>query len=245
MDKDVKLNQVLAIEKGVKSRTQRSITEAYHKIQKDALLSGLFKTYTPLDDAGLHLPPEHKRVQVRADEILKGVRKALTELLDITARKDFANCDARTDLVVGNVTVSSVPVTYLLFLEKQLTDLRTLVGKVPVLDSAEDWTFDETTGVFKTSPVKTTRTQKVHKPIVLYDATEEHPAQTQLVSLDETVGHWSTTKQSGALPAPRREQLLEKLERLLEAVKFARETANSNVAPEVKVGEVVFSYLLD
>jgi hypothetical protein len=244
--KETKLNQVLAIEKGVKSRTQSTITQAYHKVQKATLLSGLFKTYNPLNEDSLHLPPERQRVQVRAGEILKDVRKALTELFDVTAQKDFANCDARADVVVGDKTLASnVPVTYLLFLEKQLTDFRTLVSKIPVLDSGEDWNLDEATGVFKSEPIKTTRTQKVHKPIVLYDATEDHPAQTQLVTMDEVVGHWTTTKQSGALPIHRKETLLEKIESVLSAVKFARETANGNEAPEHKVGAAIFGYLLD
>jgi len=244
--KETKLNQVLAIEKGVKSRAQGIITQAYHKIQKNMLLNGLFKTYNPLDEDGVQLPPERQRVQVVAKDILKDVRKGLTELFDITAQKDFANCDAKADLVVGATTIAKdVPVTYLLFLEKQLTDLRTLISKIPVLDSAEDWSFDEATGVFKSAPVKTTRTSKVAKPIVLYDATEEHPAQTQLVTIDEVVGNWTTIKQSGALPIRTKEDLLEKLQRLIEATKFARETANSIQADEVNVGEAVFGYLFD
>ena len=243
--KDATLNQVLAIEKGVKSRTQSAVTGAYHKLQKQVLLNGLFKTYNPLDENGVQLPPERQRVQVVAPDVLKDVRKALTELFDVTAQKDYANCSARTTLAVGNTVLENVPVTYLLFLEKQLTDLRTLVGKIPVLDSAEDWSFDEATGVFKSAAVKTTRTAKVAKPIVLYGATEEHPAQTQLVTIDEVVGNWTTVKQSGALPVRAREQLLDKLQRLIEATKFSRETANSIEAPEQKIGETVFSYLFD
>lgn len=244
--KEVKLNQVLAIEKGVKSRAQSVITQAYHKVQKQVLLNGLFKTYNPIDEDGIKLPAEKQRVQVSVEDILKDVRKALTELFDVTAQKDFANCNATANLVVGATLIASnVPVTYLLFLEKQLTDLRTLVSKIPVLDSAEDWVFDDATGVFKSAPVTTTRTAKVAKPIVLYDATEEHPAQTQLVTIDEVVGNWTTVKQSGALPAQKRESLLEKLQKLIEATKFARETANSIEAEKQSVGEAVFGYLFD
>lgn len=243
--KETKLNQVLAIEKGVKSRTQSAITQAYHKIQKQMLLNGLFKTYKPLNEDGVQLAPERQRVQVLAKDILKDVRKALSELFNITAQKDYANCSARTTLVVGNVTLEDVPVTYLLFLEKNLTDLRTLVGKIPVLDSAEDWSFDEATGVFKSASVTTTRTAKVAKPLVLYPATEAHPAQTQLVTIDEVVGNWETVKQSGALPVHNKEALLEKLQKLIESIKFARETANSIKAPEHEVGKTIFSYLFD
>jgi hypothetical protein len=40
---------------------------------------------------------------------------------------------------------------------------------------------------------------------VLYDATEHHPAQTQLISEDVIVGWWETVKHSGAIPRPRQE----------------------------------------
>ena len=84
----------------------------------------------------------------------------------------------------------------------------------------------------------------MQKPIVLYDATEFHPAQTQLVTQDETVGHWHTVKHSGAVPAPRRKLLLERAEKLLQAVKFAREQANNSDVEQKKIGSKVMNYLL-
>jgi hypothetical protein len=243
--KKAKLNQVLAIEKGVKSRAQGTITGLYHKVQKPALVNGLMKTYAPLDEDSIAYPPERQKVQVRANDVLSQTKRALTELFNVTAQKDWANCEAKADVLVdGKVLVEQAPVTYLLFLEKQLTDLKTLVSKIPVLDESEDWTYDETKGVYKSEPTKTTRTQKIQKAIVLYDATEEHPAQTQLVSQDVVVGHWTTVKQSGAVAADRKEQILERLTKVSEAVKFARETANMTETDKQGWGEVVLDYVL-
>jgi len=242
--KETKLNQVLAIEKGVKSRTLATITKFYHDVQKSVRTEGLHKTYEPLDEAGMRYPPESHKVAVRAEDILKGARKALAELFDVTAQKDWANCEAKANVVVGgNVLIANVPVTYLLFLEKQLNDIKNLVGKVPSLDDSEDWEYDTAAGVHKTRPVVSTRTQKVNKPIVLYDATEEHPAQTQMITVDEVVGNWTTIKQSGGLARDRKDQLIDRVDRLTEAVKFARETANDTEAPKCTIGDPVFSYL--
>ena len=239
-----KLNQVLAIEKGVKSRVLATVTSVYHDIQKPVRMNGLHKTYEPLNEDGLRYPPESQKVAVRANDVLKTARRALEELFDVTAQKDWANRDANASVVVdGETILEAVPVTYLLFLEKQLNDIKNLVGKVPVLDDSEEWTFDSAAGVHKAQPVRTTRTQKVHKPIVLYDATEEHPAQTQMVTVDEVVGNWTTQKQSGALTRDRKDQLVERVERLTEAVKFARETANDTEAKKQSVGSKVFDYL--
>ena len=60
---------------------------------------------------------------------------------------------------------------------------------------------------------------------------------------DVTVGYWRTVKFSGALPARRVNELLERVEKLQQAIKFAREEANNAEAPEVKVGDKVFNYI--
>ncbi|MCK2217681.1 hypothetical protein MF672_028380 [Actinomadura sp. ATCC 31491] len=133
-----KLNQILAVEKGVKASSQRAVTDAYHTIQKPPLLSGLSRTYQPIDDEGEQLPPESTRVQVKAEEVLAEVGKALTKLFDVTATKDWTNTVAKADVVVdGQPLIEGAPVTYLLFLEKQLVDLHTLISKLPTLDPAE------------------------------------------------------------------------------------------------------------
>ena len=50
-------------------------------------------------------------------------------------------------------------------------------------------------------------------------------------------------KFSGALPAQRVNELLARVEKLQEAVKYAREEANDIEADEQKVGDRVFGYL--
>jgi hypothetical protein len=78
---------------------------------------------------------------------------------------------------------------------------------------------------------------------VKYEATEHHPAQTEIVHVDEVVGTWQTTQHSGALPEPRKRVLQKRLQTLIKAVKFAREAANEAPAPKKMVGAAVFAYL--
>ena len=61
---------------------------------------------------------------------------------------------------------------------------------------------------------------------------------------DVTVGFWRTVKFSGALPAKRVNELLERVEKLQEAVKFAREEANNAETSDQKVGDAVFKFLI-
>src|SRR5258706_13917296 len=102
-----KLNQIIAIEKGTKSRSLQELTEAHHALQKPSLLSGISRSYRPKDEEGEQLPPESTKVQVRAEEIARSTAGALTKLFDVTSTKDWANCKAKADVIVdGNVLLS-------------------------------------------------------------------------------------------------------------------------------------------
>jgi hypothetical protein len=52
----MKLNQVIAIEKGTKSRALQELTEAHQTLQKPALLAGISRTYRPKDEEGEQFP---------------------------------------------------------------------------------------------------------------------------------------------------------------------------------------------
>jgi hypothetical protein len=239
-----KLNQILAIEKGIKTRVYAEFTELHQATQKAPLMNGFHKSYQPRDEEGETYPPESQKVQHSAVEVLERVAVSLAELFDITATKDWTNCSARADVLIdGRVLLKDVPATYLLFLEKQLGDLHTFVGKMAELDPGSDWSVDPGTGLYKTEPTQTQRTKKVQRPITLYEATKEHPAQTQLITEDVIAGAWVTIKYSGAIPAPRKKQLLGRIEKLSNAVKFAREQANAAEATDKKLGKEVFDFL--
>lgn len=239
-----KLNQIIAVEKGIKSRSFQELTEAHHALQKTTLLAGISRTYRPKDEEGEQLPPESNRVQVKAEEIIRKTSDVLTKLFDVTATKDWANCKACADVVIdGNVLLSKVPASYLLFLEKQLVDLHTFVKKLPVLDSSEEWKFDASADCWATEPTQTIKTKKVPRNHVKAEATEKHPAQVEVYYEDIIVGYWRTVKFSGALPAKKVNELLGKVEKLQQAVKFAREEANNLEVEDQKVGEKFFNYI--
>ncbi len=225
----MRLNQVLSIESELKKRVFTEITELDKACRKPDLLNGFVSTYEPIAEDGEQFPTEQKRVQYNSREVLQSIHRNLNELFDIVATKDYANCEAKADVVVdGNVLMAQVPTTFLLFLEKQLKDIQTMVERIVELDSAEEWREDANDrGVFVSAPTKRHRTKKIQKGIVLYPATVEHPAQTQLITEDQIVGYVTTVKRSGAIPREVRKQLLRRIEKLSNAVKSAREEANT------------------
>jgi len=240
-----KLNQIIAIEKGVKSRTQRDLTDAHHALQKPVLLAGISRTYQSDDDErGEKFPAETTRVQVRVKDLIEKTQEVLTELFDVTATKDETNCHARADVTIdGKVLLAKVPVTSLLFLEKQLVDLHTFVKKLPVLDPSETWRFDASGDCQVTEPAYTVKTKKVPRNHVKAEATEKHPAQVEMYYEDVRVGQWKTLKFSGACPQKQVNELLDRVEKLQKAVKFAREEANNTEVVQKHFGESVFGYL--
>lgn len=242
----MKLNQVIAVEKGYKARAQAALDEAYKVVQKPAVFEGLIREYKPRDDEGDKLPGEKKVVQYRVRDIIGALRVSDTDLMNVTGLKERANTLASAPVVVdGKTILGPQPVTVLLFLEKRLTDWRTFISKLPELDIGEAWQFDGEAGLYRTATTQTHRTVKTQKPIVLYDATDKHPAQTQLVTQDEIAGFWHTTRQSGAIPKTYKLKLLDRVEKLIIAVKQAREEANSIEAKDkANIGGEIFEFLL-
>jgi hypothetical protein len=168
----------------------------------------------------------------------------MTNLLDLAATQDGTNCIAITDVVVdGQKVLERVPLTHLLFLEKQLADIRTELRTIPTLDLQDVWTYDPNVGYYKSDMVWNNKTKKVPRNHVKAEATKEHPAQVEMYYEDVVVGKWETIKFSGAMPADEKEKLLERVNKLRDAVKLAREEANSIEAVDSKVGEKIFNFL--
>lgn len=239
-----KLNQIIAIEKTAKANSEAGFTASYHRAQKSDLFAGLTKVYQPLKEDGTQLPGEKRIVQATVPGIIGDIQASLEGLFDLTATKDTANGHAKANIVVGDVVVAEqVPVSTLLWLEKKLVDLKTVLGKLPVLDSADVWAFDGGMGLYRSEPVSTMRQQKVPKFITIAPATDKHAAQVVRETEDVFEGTWTTTKLSGAIPASRREQLLAQVTELQVAVKVAREEANSMTVTDVRIGARILGYL--
>jgi hypothetical protein len=196
-----KLNQINAIVSARKNDAEKNITELYKLLQKEQLFTGRERTYRPLDEVnGQKLPPESQRVQQRVDDLVRQAREKWTELWNLVLTQDTGNQSAKADIVVdGKVIIANVPVTTLLFLDKQVNDLETFVSKLPTPDPAEEWNHDPTTGLLRSKANESLRTSKEPTVIVKYAATKEHPAQTELFTKDIPVGTWTQIVYSGCI----------------------------------------------
>jgi hypothetical protein len=207
------------------------------------LVTGQARAYTP-DEGETQLPDDSKLVQVKVPEVLDRLTFLMTDLFDVVMTKEASNQVAKADLVVdGVILLDAVPVTYLLFMGHQLDELAKFVDAIPTLDPAFRWEWNPGTEQYETHEIETIQKAKTRGVQVLHPPTKEHPAQVLPFTDDAPVGRWRTRKTSGQIPASRKRELADRIDRLRGAVKSARELANTIEATERKAGNAVFGYL--
>ncbi len=259
-----KIAQLISVVGGVKSDTEAQLAELYSAVTQDSLVSGISRTYRARFEesdqspnaqalaavvgsaANTRPPEEATRVQITADEVLASTAKLVTRLFDVTRTLDQANAEATADVKVdGTVLWTGVPTSHLLYLEKELAGLHAKVSMLPTLDQAEVWTDEGTdAGVHKTAPVEVTSTKKVPFNHVKFAGDQYHEPQIEMLSRDEVVGWKTTVRFSGAIDPKRKRELLDRLTAVREAVKFAREEANSSAVTDQHEGKKFFDWLL-
>jgi len=240
----MKLHQLLAVINTVKSNSTKAKTAVYHAVQKLDSFKGLARTYQPLEEGGYVYPAESRTVQKKVENLIDEFIQASSEFFNLAATQDWANSEANAAVAVDGVTIlEDVPVSHLLFLEKQLEDVKTFISSLPVLDLDKEWHYDTNRGAYTTEPKQTAKTKKITKPVVLYEATKEHPAQVKEVSEDVVEGTWTLIEMSGALPQDRVNELLVRVNKLIKAVILAREEANNLDVVQKQVASPVFVYL--
>lgn len=237
-------HQVIALEKAGKTVAENEFTALYKLLQRPDMFNGFRKTYVPLDDEGQQLSPEGLLVQAKVDDVLKGIQLAQAPFWDLVATKDATNQYARADIVIdGRVLASDVSVSFLLWLEKKLVDVRTVLKHVPELPSETTWKWDANTELHFADPVTTLRQVKVTKQVVTVQATDKFPAQTHPETSEAIQGTWTNERMSGAVTPQRKRQLLAQVDKLIGAVKVAREEANSIDATPLKIGDTLLGYI--
>lgn len=254
----VRLSAVVATAKTAKQRG----TEALDHVDRSAgvrgdqsPLTGLSRVNRPVNEDGIPLPEQKSQVQYTIEDLLKGLIPAAADMMDVVATQEYGNAHVRADVVVGDtVLIKGAPVGYLLFLERQLISLHTLVSRLPTLDPSESWDWSQeagANGAWASKPRDTKSESKVTKVLQLsppvISTTAGVPniaAQVTTYTDTEHTSTWTTIKFSGALRGDRKRGLIDRVEQLQKAVKTAREEANSSQVDEQKVGKTVLNWLL-
>jgi len=247
-----KLHELLAVESDIKDVFGKIIDETTKTFnQRSEHFQETRKTYNPLNPEDKDLPDEEfKPMATTVVDKLNYSQEAFVRMIDAVLQKERANQNACADIIVTmpdgtlKTLLTNAPVVFLVQMENILSRIRSVYNEIPTLEPAKSWEKDTTQyGVWKAEPFIRVRTKKIPTPLVKYQATKEHPAQTEIINLDEVVGKWNQTSRSGALSPKQKSQLLDHFDRLIAAVKIARAKANDREIETAIVGIQFFNYI--
>jgi hypothetical protein len=241
-----KLHELLAVETDLKNQATNFINEAQKTFAaKTNHFIGQNRTYQPVNDDAERFPDENQELVTTVYEKLNFVEDHVGRYYDALVQKEFTNTFAKADLVIGDTVIATgLPATALLALENRFKALREVYRSIPTLDPAEKWTIDtQHKDCYVSETKETTKTAKVVKPLVLAQATDKHPAQVQMVNVDEIIGKWKTTRWCGMLTPAEKSALIERVETVLTAIKSARCRANDCEVQKINVAQKLFSYI--
>jgi hypothetical protein len=229
-----KMHEILAVEETVTQASEKLLAETQDKFGKiSEQFTGSIRTLERLNDS-----PEDKAIESTARQVkelptnvvdtVAYILPYLKKALDLKLSKHLTNQIAKADIVVdGTVLMIDVPVDFLLDLEKQVPRWRKLFASMPTLDPSREWT-QERVGVWKTKePIVSAQTEKVMFPVIMHEATVQHPAQVKESTKDVVVGTFKQTLFSGAATTQQKADAIALCDKLIVAVKEARMRANT------------------
>ena len=240
-----KLHELLAVDSNLKVQADKTRTELRKTFTDKKHLFTEKKVVTiPLQEGAQAHTEVQSDIQTTVAKELEWLSGHLSKSIDVSYQIGVANQSAKADVVLedGTTLLKDVPATVLLELEKRVKEMMDLIQAIPTLDPAKGFTDDPNRGkgYFRARDVLKNRTQKVQKPLVLYPATPEHPAQTQLVSVDEPVAKVEEQEWSSCITVAAKGDLYDRAEAVLRAVKKARSRANDiTVDTSAKIGAVL------
>jgi len=228
-----KLHELLAVDANLRNQaevTRKELTSTF--VKKSHHFTKKVVTYKPLAEGQPEKTESQLDIQTSIEEELKWIGEKLAKAMDVGFQIDVANTQAKADIILENGTtlMGDVPATALLQLEHRLNDVMELVKHIPTLDPAKGFGQKpdptEVPGTYKAREEVRTRTEKIVKPVVMYPATDKHPAQVQAISVDEVIGYLTTQEWSSLIHSSTKGKILDRVEELIRAVKKARSRAN-------------------
>lgn len=243
------LHELLAVESSLENQATKVRGELLATFDKKRhLFSEKRVVYTPNTEGGQAQVETQSDLQSTVVKELAWIQPFLSKSLDASYQVAEANTSARADVILEDETVllTAVPATALLELEKRMGEIQALIVGIPTLDPALGFQPDGSreAGVYQARPVTKRRTKKDKRVIVLYPATPEHPAQTQLIDEDTVTGTIQEQEWSGLITPARKADLLARVEMVSRAVRRARSRANEQAVDTTKrIGSKILSHI--
>jgi len=246
-----KLHELLAVlgsVSGQASKVRNELAVTFEK--KRHLFEERRRSFTPNEEVGGAISIEEQQdIQSTVIGEIEWVSKHLAKAVDVAYQVDLANLGAKADVVLedGKILAKDIPATTLLQLEKRINEWKELIQAIPTLDPAKSFRPDSNRGkgYWKARDVTKMRTKKDKKPLVLYPATEKHPAQTQVLDVDTVIGTILEQEWSALITPAMKADLLDRVETLGRAVSKARSKANDHAieTKDNKIGAELLEFV--
>jgi len=251
------LHEVLAVDRDLENTAKKVVDEAINTFTKRTEhFTGSMKRLEMFDDS--RKKEEEGQQEIRSltttvGDKLDYVAEHIIAHIKCTAQKEITNTIASASVEIysdsGLVVLEDLPATLLLAMETRLAHWRRMYEAIPTLQPGVEWVEDpeQGEGIYKAKEddVKW-KTEKTIKAVVLYDATDKHPAQIEKISQDVPVGNYITTRWSGMISPATKSALLKRIDTLIQEFKKARMRANeANVVEgeRDKLGEMIINYI--
>lgn len=243
-----KMHELLAAETNVKTFYNAMLSETMKVFGTGAHFVKQVETLT-------HFNAEESRLDtVKTKDIVTTVDERLgyffgrpfVNMLDLMIQKDATNQTSKADLVVeGQTILSGVPAVTLLSWEGHFDALRAVLLAIPHLQAGPEWVRDDAENLWRTKEAMVSfNTRKTAIPVVLYEATKEHPAQVKEVFEDKAIAKKEVTTWSGMWTSKQKADALARLDALLVAIKKARQRANRAPVVQVQAGAILANFIL-
>lgn len=245
-----KLHELLAVHSNLETQlvqTGGQLKDTFTK--KHTHFGEKLKVFHPDGEGQEPITEEQSALQTTVSSELEWVSKFFIQAMDVSHQIDETNTLARADVILDDkVILAGLPATTLLELGKRLVVLQELFTAIPTLDPVKAFEVDPTfriKGVYKAREVVKIKTAKKNKPLVLYEATDKHPAQVQLLTEDLPIGKIRETEWSGMITPAEKAGMLERVDAMIRAVKQALSRANNvDVNTSKRIGKQLMDYLI-
>lgn len=243
------LHELLAVEGDLDGAHKNIIDETKVTFTKKAdHFQGFHRKLEVFDDNDkTEYPEEHKIVDTTVQKKLDHMMKTSVRYFDALFQKEATNQIAVADLIVDGVTIAeNLPATFLLGMENRLKTLKSVYEAIPTLAPGIEWVADpdQGDGIYRTAKAQEKlKTETILEPVVLYHATDHHPAQVKEASKVKNVGKYILNQWSGMITPAEKSVLLGRIDKLARAVKKARQRANTTEIDNRKIGKNIFNFI--
>lgn len=243
-----KLHQVLAVEADLEKKYKAILEETKKVFGKAGMFVGFNRRLEMFNEADAHkTPEENQEVTTTVRKRLLYTTKPIVAYLDALFQKEKTNQTAVASVIVDDVVLmENVPATFLLGLEKRLKYIRQVYEEMPTLQAGIKWEKapDKGENIWEmVFPEEKLKTEMTYKSQVIVQPTEHHPAQVEKWQEQVPVGKYVKNIWSGMVTSSEKAEILDRIDKVIVAVKSARQQANSATASNEKVASKLMDFI--